>query len=98
MMYRALFAFCQSPLEKKTLLLAERAPKKSEPLDIEVATELTEEQQQILKKLLAAEEYFLLWGPPGTGKTSMMLRYIVQYLLENTEENVLLLAYNQSCR
>ena len=34
-----------------------------------------------------------LWGPPGTGKTSMMLKHIVTYLWKHTEENILLLAY-----
>ncbi|MCB0551741.1 MAG: AAA family ATPase, partial [Phaeodactylibacter sp.] len=55
--------------------------------------ELTPEQQDIFQKALSAEDYFLLWGPPGTGKTSMMLKYLVAYLLDNTEENLLLLAY-----
>ena len=43
-------------------------------------TELTQEQQKIYKKIINARDYFLLWGPPGTGKTSMMLKHVVKYL------------------
>jgi DNA replication ATP-dependent helicase Dna2 len=35
----------------------------------------------------------LLWGPPGTGKTSVMLRDMVAEILHNTDDNLLLLAY-----
>ncbi|THH41076.1 DEAD/DEAH box helicase [Neolewinella litorea] len=68
-------------------------PAKAAPLSGGVATELTPEQDRILRKVITAPDYFLLWGPPGTGKTSMMLHHLVRYLLTNTEENVLLVAY-----
>lgn len=92
-MYRSLFAFAQSPKEKQELLLATRPPREGEPREVAVPTELTPEQRDIFQKALSAEDYFLLWGPPGTGKTSMMLKHLVAYLLDNTEENILLLAY-----
>ncbi|MBL7797419.1 MAG: DUF559 domain-containing protein [Saprospiraceae bacterium] len=36
---------------------------------------------------------FLLWGPPGTGKTSVMLRDLVAGILRDTNDNLVLLAY-----
>ncbi|MEO0779040.1 MAG: AAA domain-containing protein [Bacteroidota bacterium] len=55
--------------------------------------QLTAEQGAIFQKVLASEDYFLLWGPPGTGKTSMMLHHLVRHLLQHTDEQLLLLAY-----
>ena len=92
-MYRGLFAFAQSPKEKQELLLATRPPREGEAREVATPAELTPEQQDIFQKALSAEDYFLLWGPPGTGKTSMMLKHLVAYLLDNTAENILLLAY-----
>ena len=92
-MYRGLFEFAASPISKRALLLGNKAP--SVPEDIEVGTpaELTGEQKEILQKAIKARDYFLLWGPPGTGKTSMMLKHLVGHLMQHTEENILLLAY-----
>ncbi len=92
-MYRGLYDFAQSTPAKRALLLGQMAPAWAQPLAWPHDPELTEEQHRILCKLLAAPDYFLLWGPPGTGKTNIMLRHIVQYLLHNTNENILLLAY-----
>lgn len=92
-MYRALFAFAQSPMPKKQLLLTTAAPQETPLLDITCPEDLTEEQKIIFKKAVSAEDYFLLWGPPGTGKTSKMLRSITNYLFNDTKENILLLAY-----
>ncbi|MEM9990329.1 MAG: ATP-dependent helicase [Bacteroidota bacterium] len=94
-LYRGLFNFAQSAKSKKDLLLTRRAPRKPKPHPptISIPKEMTQEQQGIFQKALQAEEYFLLWGPPGTGKTSMMLKHFVAHLYNTTSENILLLAY-----
>lgn len=92
-MYRSLYAFANCPKDKQQLLLGLRPPREGQAEEIAVPAELTPEQQDIFGQALAAEDYFLLWGPPGTGKTSMMLKHLVRFLLDNTNENLLLLAY-----
>jgi len=100
-MYRSLFAFLQFEPSKKSLLFTTRPPKKLETTDdfeqrinsLNGTKNMTEEQQLILRKALLAPEFFLLWGPPGTGKTSVMLKTIVEFLFHQTEEDILLLAY-----
>ncbi len=92
-MYRSLFKFIQFPKEKKDLLLTTGAPRKAAPEEIKAPPQLTEEQGEIFAKAISAPDYFLLWGPPGTGKTSVMLRQLVSYILNETDENILLLAY-----
>ena len=100
-MYRSLFAFLQFQPSKKSLLFTARPPKKAtitsdfeqEISGLKGVQNMTDEQQLILKKALIAPEFFLLWGPPGTGKTSVMLKTIVEYLFHKTDEDILLLAY-----
>ncbi len=96
-MYQGLFRWASADKRKRDLLLATLAPKlpqKSEtPSPLTPHPSLTEEQQRILQKMLFAPDYFLLWGPPGTGKTSQMLRHFAKWIFENTDENLLLLAY-----
>ncbi len=94
-MYKGLFAFLGSGKNRRDLLLTTVAPQApdEEPIITTDLSLLTEEQQRIFKKIIAAKDYFLLWGPPGTGKTSMMLRHLAQYLMQDTQENVLFLAY-----
>ena len=102
-MYQGLFLFAQAPVEKRKLLLSVEAPSTGLPIDLpggnqkiggDIASAgLTKEQSRILGKMLSAQNYFLLWGPPGTGKTSQMLKNYAKWIFENTEENLLLLAY-----
>lgn len=92
-MYRSLFEFASAPKEKRSLLLGLQGPGEGVKTDYLPAKELTEEQQSILLKMIGSKDYFLLWGPPGTGKTSMMLKHLAAYYLHQTEENILLLAY-----
>jgi len=54
---------------------------------------LTSEQNQVLNQALSSKDYYLLWGPPGTGKTSVMISEMVSHLYNHTDENILLLAY-----
>ncbi len=92
-MYRSLFAFARAEKSQKDMLLTLRPPEQTEVENLELSDELTSEQQKILQKIIFAKNYFLLWGPPGTGKTSKMLKHLVQHILSHTDENLLLLAY-----
>lgn len=92
-LYRSLYAFLQSPARKRSLLLGLDAPGASAPVDPGPIPGLSGEQHRVLSKILASPDYFLLWGPPGTGKTSVLLKHLVKWLYENTSENLLLLAY-----
>jgi len=92
-LYRGLYEFATIDKDKRDLLLGRRPPREGSLPPCQPPVELTDEQQDIFKRILAAEDYFLLWGPPGTGKTSMMLKHLVGYLMDNTEEHLLLLAY-----
>lgn len=47
----------------------------------------------IILKAKQADDYFLLIGPPGTGKTSMALHYLVEEELQKPEASILLMAY-----
>lgn len=92
--YRALYRFIQSSTHHKDLLLGLKEPTKVEARPMRFSNNnLSAEQARILRKALSAKDYFLLVGPPGTGKTKFMLAEMVQYLLKNTDEQILLMAY-----
>jgi DNA replication ATP-dependent helicase Dna2 len=63
------------------------------PAPVAPCNGLTEEQAVLLEKMLHTPQYFLLWGPPGTGKTSVMLRELSRRILTETTDNLLLLAF-----
>lgn len=92
-MYRGLFEFARSSKEKRGLLLSTTPPQAPQNIDFQEIKELTPEQNKVLHKAISANDYFLLWGPPGTGKTSKMLKHLVNHLIHQTTENVLVLAY-----
>jgi DNA replication ATP-dependent helicase Dna2 len=85
----------QADREYQELLLGRLAPPhSSEQININLPTSrLTDEQKSILSEMISAEKYYLLWGPPGTGKTSAMLRYYMEHIFKETEEIMLVLAY-----
>lgn len=92
-MYQSLFEFIEAPQKTKDLWLTKRAPETYQTLDLPLIEEFTEEQQEIFDEIISAKDYYLLWGPPGTGKTSFIVRHVVRYLFEETDEQILLLAY-----
>jgi len=92
-MTQSLFGFASSLRSKRDLWLTRRPPKRTEDHNYELSQEMTVEQKQIMGEILDSEDYYLLWGPPGTGKTSIMVKNLVNYLYQNSEENLLLLAY-----
>lgn len=49
--------------------------------------------ERVALKAQAARDYFLLVGPPGTGKTSRALRRMVEHFYATSSMQILLLAY-----
>ena len=92
-LYRSLYTFSTFDLRARQKFLTIKPP--APPIDAkwDDLSQLTTQQNEVIRKILSAQDYFLLWGPPGTGKTSVMLRHLVDYLLNNTEEKILLIAY-----
>jgi DNA replication ATP-dependent helicase Dna2 len=91
-MDQSLFDFLKSDPKKKKILLGLTEPEFSHIPPIR-AEGLNEEQCERLTSAMSAKDYFLLQGPPGTGKTSKMLKEMVRYLMDNTKEDIVLLAF-----
>jgi hypothetical protein len=91
-MYRSLYAFLQANQDRKDLLLNQRQPTQDETNYMENVYE-TKEIQQIVYKAKIAKDYFLLIGPPGTGKTSLALKSMVEEFYCEPTTNILLLSY-----
>ena len=93
-MYKSLFSFLAAPKDKKNLLLGLNKPDTTytQSLDIQ---ELTKEEKQktVIDKALAAENYFLIVGPPGTGKTSIFAKQLIEKLYADPNTNILVMAY-----
>ena len=83
--------------DKKALLLGQRPPEADTSLRLSRSYSST--YDPVLEKALQARDYFLLVGPPGTGKTSQALRFIVAEELERgyqasgSHPSILLTAY-----
>lgn len=92
-MTRSLFEFSSSIKRKRDLWLTRIPPNRTNENEYHLPDEMTEEQKQIMGEILDSEDYYLLWGPPGTGKTSIMVKNLVAHIYNNTNENLLLLAY-----
>lgn len=93
-MYRNLFMFIQAPAEKRRLIMGRQRPSISEVTWLDrLPDHLTPEQKNLISKIVSCKDYFLLWGPPGTGKTSIIIRHAVRTLYETSRERILLLAY-----
>lgn len=90
--FRSLFEFLKADAPVKNKILGIESPKASD-FDTYHDDSLTEEQNQILNAAIASNDYYLMWGPPGTGKTSVMINRLVKHYYENTSENIILLAY-----
>ncbi|MBX2817229.1 MAG: AAA family ATPase [Saprospiraceae bacterium] len=95
-LYRSTYAFTGFTQDARSQYLGLTPPAAPTTADLELDDSchvMTEEQRRIFHKMLQAEDYFFLWGPPGTGKTSIMLKHMVRYLFAHTRETIAVLAY-----
>jgi DNA replication ATP-dependent helicase Dna2 len=92
-MYRSLYSWATGNDKTKSLTLGLEPPEKSSGLYEYHSDEMTEEQNLLLNHIIHTRDYYLLWGPPGTGKTSIMIKHLVKYLYNYTSERIVLVAY-----
>ena len=88
---RGLHEFVTAPADRRDLLLCRRSPRRDASAALTRA--YNEAYDDILLGVKQALDYYLLVGPPGTGKTSMAVRFIVEEELVNPSASVLLMAY-----
>ena len=88
---RSLHEFITADESRRSVLLAQRSPQ------CDTTKALSRSYDPLLDPLLLrakqASDYFLLVGPPGTGKTSRALRFIVEEELADEKGQVLLMSY-----
>lgn len=91
-LYRGLYTFLQAPKHRRDLILCQRDPEvdNAQVLNGHYTNNIID---HIVLQAKRAQDYFLLVGPPGTGKTSIALRSMVQEFYSEKSNNILLLSY-----
>ena len=89
---RNLHQFICAPVEKRKLLLGQRSPRRDTTLTL--TKHYDDTLDDIILRAKQAQDYFLLVGPPGTGKTSRALKFMVEEYL-NDEMNMPTTGNNQ---
>lgn len=93
LMYKGLSQFLTTNSDRRELLLGKRNPRFDNARYEKLRQTAVSTLDHTVAKALAAQDYFLLVGPPGTGKTSQALRRIVMGYLEQPKSNILLIAH-----
>ena len=88
---RSLYTFIAAPEQRRSLLLSQRQPQRNTSLTL--SRSYHPDYDEMLLRAKQAQDYFLLVGPPGTGKTSMALRFMVEEELGTEGSSLLLMAY-----
>ena len=78
---RNLHQFICAPQEKRDLLLGQRPPRRDASLTL--TRHYDDVLDDIILRAKQAQDYFLLVGPPGTGKTSRALKFMVEEALND---------------
>jgi len=97
-MYKSLFSFISSPKYKRDLLLGLRPPGLGNPTYKNGVSKLIinnndPQDEVIIKQAINAEEYFLIVGPPGTGKTSIYVKRLIEEYYKMPDINLIVIAY-----
>lgn len=89
--YKGLYAFLKVASQRRDLLLGRRLPEVDDSLRLK-GTYTNQQIADIVLRAKQAQDYFLLVGPPGTGKTSVALKAMVEECVLE-QKSLLLMAY-----
>lgn len=92
----SIFSILNTPTDRSALLLTQRAPRCDTALSLSRDHMLPNgntEFNTLALRAKQAQDFFLVVGPPGTGKTSYGLMCILREELASPDTNVLLLAF-----
>lgn len=64
----------------REVLLGNEPPRSERTTQVELSRPLNSEQQLAVERALAAEDFFLVHGPPGTGKSTVLTEIAVQWV------------------
>lgn len=92
--YKGLYTMLDASPHRRGLLVGEVGESPVRNMSRRLSYEYdSPDLSRILLKALQAEDYFLLVGPPGTGKTSVALRNMVREFLAIPDYQILLVAF-----
>ncbi|MHC5362661.1 AAA domain-containing protein [Myroides sp. LJL110] len=91
-MYKGMYQFLLAANSQKALLLTQRKPRPVINYNFNKPY-LSIEQNRILNNMLGTQDYFVLNGPPGTGKTSHIIKEFIAEVFTNTQQSMLILSY-----
>lgn len=89
-LYRAMHSFLTAPVDRRDLLMMRRPPRTDEKLMLSLDHE---KFNSLALRAKQARDFFLIVGPPGTGKTSFGLMTSLREELSDPEAQVVVLAF-----
>lgn len=91
--FKTLTAWAEAPDKTKELLMGIRPPGQASEYVALPDSDLSIDRAELLQAALSTPDYYLLWGPPGTGKTSFMIKNMIRFLGTLSDRPILVLAY-----
>ncbi|MBF6598660.1 MAG: AAA family ATPase [Fermentimonas sp.] len=106
-MYKTLYKFITSSKPTKDLLLGIRGPGNSDASNQNNSEDIKHNSdnnsnyinyninnypENIITQAISAEDYFLIVGPPGTGKTSIFARRLIEEYYKSHDINIMVIA------
>ncbi len=85
--FASLMEFAAAPFAYRSKILG------IDPPVLNPNIKINPEDSDIIQKCFYSKDYFLLWGPPGSGKTSYFIRQLVDKIMNETNEQILIMAY-----
>lgn len=91
--FKSLGMFALSSVEKRQLILGQRKPITKKYNSSFRLDHLDPYLRNIIEPAVNCQDYYLIWGPPGTGKTSLAARNIIEQLALYIDSPLLVVAY-----